>query len=367
MEQRVTQKFQVMMEGRKIPATLRSPNCEPPWLDKQAARRGRDLYFQTNAAITLSCMEALIMGMCIPNFYQPLVMSRKSHGKKLATERYTDTAAIVYSWYLADCWETESQTSKNIRKVNAMHRYMAGKVRPVGLDRMPEKTNEVFKESEIDPEANLSYQDKVFLESLSELRDSVKIPKEFWDYVNDSVLFSEMDMTMVQGAFFGQFLHYPEMYGSAWVPKGQVSDLLHLWRANGWYLGIREENNCVLETLEETKLLGQLTLEKILKPCMLFVSPESLHMAKSAVFPGMDYHVTAYTIYETVGYPLPRLWDTFSYFQVFKYYMRKIYQCHIYPLPGIRQLANWLADFALRKTLKVHETKGNKAEKSKDV
>ena len=27
----------------------------------------------------ISCMKALLLGMCIPNFYRPLVFSRKSH------------------------------------------------------------------------------------------------------------------------------------------------------------------------------------------------------------------------------------------------------------------------------------------------
>ena len=30
----------------------------------------------------------------------------------------------------------------------------------------------------------------------------------------------------------------------------------------------------------------------------------------------MDYHVVAYTNYELVGLPLPKLWDSFSILQV---------------------------------------------------
>merc|ERR1712112_51470 len=104
-----------------------------------------------------------------------------------------------------------------------------------------------------------------------------QIPEEFWKYVNDSSFFSQTDMTLVQGAFFGQFLLFPRHYGCAWATKDQVRDFLHLWRANGWYLGVGEENNAVLEDLEE-----------ILKPCMLYVSPESLHMSKAALFPGVQ-------------------------------------------------------------------------------
>lgn len=365
MEERVKAKFDIMMSARNTPALLRAPEHPPPWLDKESAKRGRDLYFQTNAAIMLSSVEALLMGMCIPNFYQPLVFSRESHGKDLAKKRYEDTASIVYSWYLGDCWERESITSSTIRKVNAMHRFIAGKVRPIGLDRMPEKVNQIFKEEEIDTEALLSYQDRVLLDSVRELRQTVKIPQEFWDYVNDSCLFSQMDMTLVQGAFFGQFLIFPEEYGASWVSKDQVEDFLHLWRANGWYLGVREENNAVLETFEETRCMGKMILEKILKPCMLYLSPNSIHMSKSAVIlPGMDYHVVAYSNYELVGFPLPKLWATFSPWQVTQYYVRKVYQRHIYPLPGVRQMANWASDTYVSQLLKGYQARGHgKAER----
>ena len=41
--------------------------------------------------------------------------------------RYLDTAALVYSWYSSDCWEEESLSSSMIRRVNALHRFIAQK------------------------------------------------------------------------------------------------------------------------------------------------------------------------------------------------------------------------------------------------
>ena len=65
----------------------------------------------------------------------------------------------------------------------------------------------------------------------------------------------------------------------------------------------------------------------------------------------MDYHVVAYTNYELVGLPLPKLWDSFSLLQVkhgqsfplkqfwkkqvVQYYTRRWYCRYIYPLPGV--------------------------------
>ena len=50
----------------------------------------------------------------------------------------------------------------------------------------------------VDPEANLTTQDKIFLANVEEVRQQTKIAPEFWKYVNDSAFFSETDMTLVQ-------------------------------------------------------------------------------------------------------------------------------------------------------------------------
>ena len=77
----------------------------PCWLDKEAVRRGREFFMNNATAISISNMEvtihthckssgdgldaniiivicvmkALLLGLCIPNFYRLLGFSRKSH------------------------------------------------------------------------------------------------------------------------------------------------------------------------------------------------------------------------------------------------------------------------------------------------
>ena len=85
---------------------------------------------------------------------------------------------------------------------------------------------------------------------------------------------------MVQGAFFGQYLLYPDHYGGKHATQEELEDFLMFWRANGYYLGIEDKNNAVLDTVEETKILSEIVMERILKPCMLHLNPEAIHMAK---------------------------------------------------------------------------------------
>ena len=96
---------------------------------------------------------------------------------------------------------------------------------------------------------------------------------------------------------------YPEHYGAGWLTQQQVlqqqkgrssftlvkvADFLHFWRVNGWYLGVKDENNAALDvsylfmlirififstsmflqSVEETREMAKMVLERILKPCM---------------------------------------------------------------------------------------------------
>merc|ERR1712130_740558 len=199
--------------------------------DKEAARRGREVYLQSLLQHSFGVMDALLMGLCIPNFYQPLVFSRQSLSTKLARKRYMDTGALVFSWYLGDAWEKESLPARMIRRVNAMPKSVAVKVRPLGLEALAEEASEVLREVGAEEDDQLDEQDLVLLESVKDLREEMEVNPSFYEYVNDSVLFSEMDMTMVQGAFVGQFLLFNSHYGFG-SNEQELSDFLHLWRVH---------------------------------------------------------------------------------------------------------------------------------------
>jgi len=356
---RMERKFERMMEGRKTFSNLRTPDKPPPWLDKEAARRGREVYMRSLLQHSFGVMDALLMGLCIPNFYQPLVFSRQSLSTKLARKRYMDTGALVFSWYLGDAWEKESLPARMIRRVNAMHKSVAVKVRPLGLEALAVEASGVLREVGAEDD-QLDEQDLILLESVKELRDEMELSPSFYEYVNNSVLFSEMDMTMVQGAFVGPFLLFHSHYGFG-SNEQELSDFLHLWRVHGYYLGISEENNAVQETVEDTKVLAEIFLDRILRPCMLHITPESMYMAKVA-FPSLDYHVSTYTNFLLVGLPLPRLWASFTYKQVFRYYWRRFFMEWLAQIPGLRQLLNHLVSNIFHRLVRMYQARESNKE-----
>ena len=155
-----------------------------------------------------------------------------------------------------------------------MHRFIADKVRPIN-HTMDETVEKVFKDSNIDCLGELTEQDRILLAELATIRDHTDIPQEFYDYVNDSKAFSQLDMTLVQGAFFGQYLLYPEHYGGKETSQDELENFVTFWRTNGYFLGIDDAFNAVTDSFAETKLMAEHVMNKILKPCMLHLDPQA--------------------------------------------------------------------------------------------
>ena len=155
-----------------------------------------------------------------------------------------------------------------------MHRFIADKVRPI-KDSLDETVEKVFQDSNIDCLGELTEQDRILLADIATIRENTEIPQEFYDYVNDSKAFSQLDMTLVQGAFFGQYLLYPEHYGGKTTSQEELENFVIFWRTNGYFLGIDDAFNAVTDSFAETKILAEIILKKILKPCMLHLDPQA--------------------------------------------------------------------------------------------
>ena len=117
----------------------------------------------------------LLSGMCIPNFYKPLIFSRQSHSQESATQRCS-LNLVSKVWQVLGhggpgvlvvlvrllgggvpllLHDTKGQCpsqvhcSKGVSEVINHLRFIAGKVRPLGLEGLGAKVREVFKESEV--------------------------------------------------------------------------------------------------------------------------------------------------------------------------------------------------------------------------
>ena len=311
-----------MLSQRHTPCQLVSPSSPPAWLDKERCRAGQRYYLSNLVGVMVSNITALLLGMCIPNFYRLLVITRQSHTRESAKYRYEDTAMFLHSWCSStDCWEEGSDSARKIRRVNAMHRGVARKLRnKADLEAMVDKA---FKDLGVDLD-DLTDQDRILMDDIATIKENYQVPQEFLDYINNSTPFSQFDMTLVQAAFFFVLILFPDMVGARNDSDQDLADFTHLWRAIGYYLGVEDGNNPVLSSLEETRALARMYYDRILKPCMLHLDKQSLYMAKTAatIKPGLDYHVIVYTGYRMAGFELEQLWNSFSWIQKIRYWVR---------------------------------------------
>ena len=373
---RVSRQFKLLMEvmfksesyflthlnfqGRHEAASLRAPDSPPDWLDhgaQEACRRGQEVYMDNLYANMAGGMDALLIGMCIHNFYRPLVYSQKTVKRPQSGMRYMETGMMMYSWYRDDLWARDSVSIRAMRRVNAMHRHVADKVRPI-VDSLEEEVEKIFRENDIDCEERMTDQDKILLSDIEAIKARTQLPQEYLDYVRDSTPFSELDMAIIQGAFFAPYLMYPRHYGVSGVSRGELQDFVALWRVFGFYLGIDEMYNAVPSNFDfdDMALYCDFLMEKILKPCMLHLDARAIYMAKTAVMI-TDYNVVAYAKYRLVGYDLPNLWMSFSLKQKLLYYFRQIYLPYFYPLPGVKQVINYFTKSVLGKVFSMIDKK----------
>ena len=66
---------------------MTAPDSAPTWLDPEACRRGREFYQENIYFKNMASLDALLMGMCIPNFYKPLVISKRTVQKSTSLYR----------------------------------------------------------------------------------------------------------------------------------------------------------------------------------------------------------------------------------------------------------------------------------------
>lgn len=145
-----------------------------------------------------------------------------------------------------------------------------------------------------------------------------------------------------KAAFFAPLLLYPEHYGARGASVRQLAALTHVWRVFGYYLGIAEESNAGQFSPERTLVVGRGIMEMVLKPCMLNLSDQSIAMAQTIFSEPTDYYVWVYRNYRMVGYPLNKLWQSFSWRQRLLYYSRSLWLDHLYNFSLVRNGAAYV-------------------------
>ncbi|XP_023341836.1 uncharacterized protein LOC111711671 isoform X2 [Eurytemora carolleeae] len=160
-----------------------------------------------------------------------------------------------------------------------MHKRVADKMRSAGDDF------EEIVRSKSEPIVEQDQAEILFADLFQLRLQSRDTYPEYEYFVNNKLKFTQFDMVLVQIAFFGGVLLYPEWYGFNGSDE-ELRGFLHVWRVFGYYLGITDRTYCM------------------------------------------------------TGLELGQLWKSFTWKQCSSYYIRSWFSSYIYPWIGIKQVFN---------------------------
>jgi len=334
----LSDQFKQIWDGVDEECQFNFPNEPPLWLDEDLYDRGIEFVSANLVGVGMSNGEALVSGLCIPSFFKALTFSGETNVKKNALYRYRDTGLHIFGkWYFSKPWVENSEAAKSFKIVNKMHSHTANKIRDIRDDF------DTILESKYEDPGKQMHLD-VLQNDLKKLRKAVgTMPNEYSYFVNNSLIFTQFDMFLVQSSFFGGPLLYPEWYGCARATDAEMEAFLHVWRVFGYYLGIDDKYNAAQFDVQTTRKLGFECLERVVKPCCLHIHQQSVFLAQKVFLVPSDYYVWLYRNYHMMGLELKELWKKFSWRQTYFYYARFCFGYYIYPIFGLKQMFNRMA------------------------
>ncbi|XP_023341835.1 uncharacterized protein LOC111711671 isoform X1 [Eurytemora carolleeae] len=214
-----------------------------------------------------------------------------------------------------------------------MHKRVADKMRSAGDDF------EEIVRSKSEPIVEQDQAEILFADLFQLRLQSRDTYPEYEYFVNNKLKFTQFDMVLVQIAFFGGVLLYPEWYGFNGSDE-ELRGFLHVWRVFGYYLGITDRFNGAQFDVEVCRRLGYELIELIIKPSCLNIDYQSIYLGQKIFKYPAQYYVWIYRTYCMTGLELGQLWKSFTWKQCSSYYIRSWFSSYIYPWIGIKQVFN---------------------------
>jgi len=330
--------FQQIWEGVYEECQFRFPETPPDWLNEELYDNGIRFIRGNLIGVIMSNGEALVSGLCIPSFFKALTFSGETNKKRNALYRYRDTALHIFGkWHFSKPWISGSEAAASFKIVNSMHSKVANQLRKHGDD-----LNNIIESHYQDP--GHQSQITILYNELQNIREKVDLPSEYHYFVSNPLIFTQFDMFLVQAAFFGGPLLYPEWYGCSRATDKEMAGFMHVWRVFGYYLGIDDRYNAAQFDVATTRRLGYEYLERVVKGCCLNIHPQSIFLGQKIFLHPENYFVWIYRNYYMLGIELKLLWRSFSWQQVFWYYSRCIFSSYIYPIFGLKHLFNYFGN-----------------------
>ncbi|OXA43119.1 hypothetical protein Fcan01_22186 [Folsomia candida] len=265
--------------ARTIPPAKIDPDRKPPaWLDFNLARRGQQFARNNLPSISISHMFGLASSPYTDGI-DILLLSGNFSTPASATKRYTSTITEIITWYTDPFWESGSDGNitdiyKSLNRVRALHSALAcAASKKISRGEILSDASEF---SDYAPTAAWAAAKKDL--NNSNIPPSQRGIAPSNEKIFNAVPFNQQILALIQFAFIGFPILFPERLGISCPNEDDLSAFNHLWAILGYLVGIEDKYNIALRpNLKSAREVYRGIFER-------YAIPSLFHAEKDAIF-----------------------------------------------------------------------------------
>ncbi|KPJ15979.1 hypothetical protein RR48_10025 [Papilio machaon] len=236
IKQPLTQRVEQYMEGLLSKKAYDHPSDSvplekleltlPDWYDERLFKKGQRFFWKHCFGLSFVMMPGLVAVFAVPTILEVLAGSGKSSSNYTAFKRYVATFLHFQSWFTYDL-KPDSVSWRSLYAVRSQH------LRNGRAARLKNKGT-----------------------------------------------ISQRDLALTQFGVIGLGILKPERFGLRQEDPEDWEAFNHLWGVLGYMLGLEDKYNMCRRTMDETRQVCKLILERVYTPCLENVPEYFEHMAR---------------------------------------------------------------------------------------
>lgn len=330
-------------------------DVKPTWLNVEKCKQGQKFAQKYYFGVNYAEMVSLYLLFLDHENLGVLIYTQKSHTPFKAYRRYLSTVLRVKSWLETEFWNPNELGYKNLKIVRAMH---------LNVSKKLNETNPQEFQAEFSVLNNPKYHDGVWAPLTSDLKEdlsSTRCPMSgggVWSSHKSSdkrIFINQFNMSMTQFGFVGLLLLYPAKFGASQASDEELEAFAHLWKAIGYYLGIKDKYNFCKGDLSEVQQRCRDVLTYWIKPNLTGVTQDWEHMSRcmtegvSYYVPGVNFEASFKYLCWVLDIQTPKLDSKMTLLQTFSFHSNQFVMCYATKVPFILNFLNWAVRVAIKK------------------
>ncbi|GLV40538.1 uncharacterized protein CBL_04339 [Carabus blaptoides fortunei] len=223
----------LLKEGFTIACDETTVNPEdklPDWFDEEKFKRGQKFFHDNIFAMFFAKFQGLLSVLLVPTIIHTLKFTNMSSTQMTAYKRYMATVMHMYVWYTKD-FRPGSDLWRSLVEVRSRHFCASNRACKKDMNRI-----------------------------------------------------SQADMALTQFGFMGFVLSRQKMIGIYYASREELEGFVHVWKVVGHLLGIEDRFNICRESVDETRQICNLLIEKVFAPKLDETGLDFKQMASAIIY-----------------------------------------------------------------------------------